>query len=85
MPPTAWMKRLTAARRDKVMGDLLRMAPSLSEAELVQQTACQRPLSHDGYAIVGERTLAGKTCIWQPVVVEREYYGVPECAKAWRT
>ncbi len=53
MPPTAWMKRLTAAGRDKVMGDLLRMAPSLSEAELVQQTAGLRPLSQDGIPIVG--------------------------------
>ena len=52
-PPTAWMIRLTAAGRDKVMGDLLRMAPSLSEAELVQQTAGLRPLSQDGIPIVG--------------------------------
>ena len=35
------------------MGDLLRMAPSLAEAELVQQTACLRPLSADGMPIVG--------------------------------
>ena len=46
-------EELTAAGRDKVMGDLLRMAPSLSEAELVQQTACLRPLSQDGIPIVG--------------------------------
>ena len=46
-------EELTAAGRDKVMGDLLRMAPSLSEAELVQQTACLRPLSEDGIPIVG--------------------------------
>ena len=40
--------------RDKVMGDLLRMAPSLSSAELVHQTACLRPLSRDGLPIVGK-------------------------------
>ena len=34
--------------RDKIMGDLLRMAPSLSNAEQVHQTACLRPLSQDG-------------------------------------
>ncbi len=44
----------TTAGRDKVMGDLLRMAPSLSEAQLVQQTACLRPLSEDGLPIVGK-------------------------------
>ena len=46
-------EELTTAGRDKVMGDLLKMAPSLSEAELVQQTACLRPLSPDGIPIVG--------------------------------
>lgn len=40
--------------RDKVMGDLLRMAPSLSSAELIHQTACLRPLSQDGLPIVGK-------------------------------
>jgi glycine oxidase len=44
---------ITLAARDKIMGDLLKMAPSLSEAELVQQTACLRPLSADGLPIVG--------------------------------
>ena len=46
-------EELTTAARDKVMGDLLTMAPSLAEAELVQQTACLRPLSADGMPIVG--------------------------------
>jgi len=46
-------EELTTAARDKVMVDLLKMAPSLSEAELVQQTACLRPLSEDGLPIVG--------------------------------
>ena len=45
---------ITLAARDKIMGDLLKMAPSLSEAELVQQTACLRPLSSDGLPIVGK-------------------------------
>lgn len=46
-------EELTIAARDKIMGDLLKMAPSLSEAKLVQQTACLRPLSEDGIPIVG--------------------------------
>lgn len=45
-------EEITTAARDKVMGDLLKMAPSLAEAELVQQTACLRPLSPDGMPIV---------------------------------
>ena len=45
-------EEITTAARDKVMGDLLKMAPSLVEAELVQQTACLRPLSSDGMPIV---------------------------------
>ena len=40
--------------RDKVMGDLLRMVPSLVDAELVQHTACLRPLTSDGIPIVGK-------------------------------
>ena len=45
-------EEITTAARDKVMGDLLKMAPSLVEAELVQQTACLRPLSPDGMPFV---------------------------------
>ena len=44
----------TAEARDKIMRDLLMMAPSLSEAQLVQHTACLRPLSGDGMPIVGK-------------------------------
>ena len=44
----------TTGARDKIMGDLLKMAPSLSEAQLVQQTACLRPVSEDGLPIVGK-------------------------------
>ena len=44
----------TRAPRDKIMEDLLQMAPTLTEAQLVQQTACLRPLSSDGLPIVGK-------------------------------
>lgn len=43
----------TPEARDQIMSDLLNMAPSLSEAQLVQHTACLRPLSSDGMPIVG--------------------------------
>ena len=44
----------TTNARDKIMHDLLKMAPSLSDAKLVQQTACLRPLSSDDLPIVGK-------------------------------
>jgi glycine oxidase len=44
----------TQSARDKIMGELLRIAPFLSEAELAQQTACLRPWSDDGMPIVGK-------------------------------
>ena len=44
----------TSGARDEIMGGLLTMAPSLSEAQLVQQTACLRPLSSDGLPVVGK-------------------------------
>jgi glycine oxidase len=44
----------TSQARDKIMGDLLKMVPSLEDAELVQHTACLRPLSDDGLPIVGK-------------------------------
>ena len=47
-------EEITSQARDKIMGDLLKMAPSLSDAQLVQQTACLRPLSADGLPIVGK-------------------------------
>jgi glycine oxidase len=43
----------TRAGRDKIMRDVLAMAPSLAEAQLVRHTACLRPLSSDGLPIVG--------------------------------
>jgi len=47
-------EEVTPEARDKIMGDLLMMAPALAGAELVQQTACLRPLSADGLPIVGQ-------------------------------
>ena len=44
----------TPQARDQIMRDLLKMAPSLSDAQLVQHTACLRPLSGDGIPIVGK-------------------------------
>jgi len=46
----------TAAARDIIMDDLLKMIPGMAEAELVQQTACLRPLSADGMPIVDKVT-----------------------------
>ncbi len=42
----------TRPARDKIMSELLNIAPFLSGAELVQQTACLRPWSDDGMPIV---------------------------------
>ena len=44
----------TPQARDKIMADLLMMAPNLVDTELVHQTACLRPLSVDGMPIVGK-------------------------------
>ncbi len=44
----------TDEARNSIMSDLLTMAPGLAEAQLVQQTACLRPLSADGLPIVGQ-------------------------------
>lgn len=38
--------------RDSIMADLLKMIPGMTDAELLQQTACLRPLSGDGMPIV---------------------------------
>ncbi len=43
----------TTSARDQVMASLLKMIPSLLDAELVQHTACLRPLSIDGIPIMG--------------------------------
>lgn len=39
--------------RDSVMESLLRMIPSIEDAELVQHTACMRPVSSDGMIVLG--------------------------------
>ncbi|PKB71712.1 MAG: hypothetical protein BZY87_04000 [SAR202 cluster bacterium Io17-Chloro-G6] len=43
----------TLQARDSIMADVLKMAPGLTEARLVQHTACLRPLASDGLPIVG--------------------------------
>ncbi|MDA0734093.1 MAG: FAD-dependent oxidoreductase [Chloroflexi bacterium] len=42
----------TIAARDRIMGELVHIAPFLADAELVRQTACLRPWSQDGMPIV---------------------------------
>ena len=43
----------TTEARDSIMAELLKMIPSLADAQLVQQTACLRPLSADGGLVLG--------------------------------
>ena len=43
----------TSESRDAIMGSLLKMIPSLADAELVHQTACLRPLSADRLPVLG--------------------------------
>ena len=43
----------TPAGRDSIMGSLLKMIPSLGDFQLVQQTACLRPVSADGELLLG--------------------------------
>ncbi|MEE8466622.1 MAG: FAD-dependent oxidoreductase [Dehalococcoidia bacterium] len=40
--------------RDSIMADFLKMIPGMSDAELLQQTACLRPMSADGLPIVDQ-------------------------------
>jgi len=47
---------ITSEARDSIMADFLKMIPGMHEAELVQQTACLRPLSADGLPIVDKVT-----------------------------
>ena len=44
----------TVEGRDRLIHSLVTMVPSLTEAEVVLQTACLRPLSADGLPIIGE-------------------------------
>ena len=43
----------TAEGRDSIMASLLKMIPSLTEAQLVQQTACLRPFPSDEMLVMG--------------------------------
>ena len=43
----------TPEARDQIMTSLLKMIPSLEDAQLVQQTACLRPLADDGQIVLG--------------------------------
>jgi len=45
-----------SAARDSIMADFLKMIPGMTDAELLQQTACLRPLSADGLPIVDKVT-----------------------------
>ena len=47
-------QHITPEGRNKVMEDLLQMAPSLNVSELVHQTACLRPVSSDGLPVIGK-------------------------------
>ena len=47
-------EHITPEGRNKVMEDLLQMAPSLNVSELVHQTACLRPVSSDGLPVIGK-------------------------------
>ncbi len=44
----------TSEGRSRIMASLLKMFPSLTETQLVRQTACLRPLSADGLPVLGE-------------------------------
>ena len=43
----------TPEARDQIMASLLKMIPSLEDAQLVQQTACLRPVADDGQLVLG--------------------------------
>jgi glycine oxidase len=40
--------------RDSILGDLAQMAPSVVSAQIMQHTACLRPVTPDGIPIVGQ-------------------------------
>jgi glycine oxidase len=44
----------TTAGRDMIIASLLHMLPSMTEAQLVQHTACLRPLPRDGNLLLGK-------------------------------
>lgn len=43
----------TPEARDQITASLLKMIPSLGDAQLVQQTACLRPVADDGELVLG--------------------------------
>lgn len=43
----------TTEARDRIMQSLIKMIPSLVDAQLVQQTACLRPVADDGQLVLG--------------------------------
>lgn len=53
---TGFDDSLNFAARDSIMADFLKMIPGMTDAELLQQTACLRPLSADGLPIVDKVT-----------------------------
>ena len=44
----------TSEARDEIMAALLKMVPSLTDAQLTRQTACLRPLAIDGMLVLGK-------------------------------
>ena len=44
----------TTEARDQIMAALLKMLPSMADAQLVRQTACLRPLSADRLLVLGQ-------------------------------
>jgi glycine oxidase len=46
-------ENVTAAARDRITASALRALPYLSEAKLVKQTACLRPITADGLPVIG--------------------------------
>jgi glycine/D-amino acid oxidase-like deaminating enzyme len=43
----------TQTARDQIIDSLLKMLPSMTEAELVEHTACLRPLAADEWLLLG--------------------------------
>ncbi|MBI3964973.1 MAG: FAD-dependent oxidoreductase [Chloroflexi bacterium] len=46
-------RSITEAARDTIVEGLMRLAPSLAESRVVEQTACLRPITGDGLPILG--------------------------------
>lgn len=47
-------ERPTDAARTAILREVLQLAPALQDAEVVQHTACLRPVSADGFPVIGE-------------------------------